>query len=202
MSTASQSSEDESVSSIFLRTGTDRILLRSSNPTKRAEEIARGTISRREDGVTEESIAKAEKYLRTYLSSKPAPLLSVPAIDGFVTELLGRDIRPPVRIHFLDTLREGKIKYVQTSAGRITIDLWVEGYLQNQEEVERYCRHVNKVLKIIKSKKERSLQLDCPQFGNRSLSCAYNITQWSYPKDKCNANGVCGKCDFKFSELI
>src|SRR3989344_1319270 len=39
-------------------------------------------------------------------------------------------------------LNENKILYKETSAGRITTNLWVEGYLNDKEKVDQYVKDV------------------------------------------------------------
>jgi hypothetical protein len=83
-------------------------------------------------------------------------------------------------------LNEGKILYKETSAGRITTDLWVQGYLGNKEQVDKYVKDVKTVLKAIDQleHKDRWWQkVDCPVCGQHSFDFAVNVGG--------NTNGVC-----------
>ena len=108
------------------------------------------------------------------------------------------------RQHWERLLREGRIRFIETSAGRMTIDLWIEQYLQNKEEIDKYCRMKNKVIKEIMERKERSCILMCPKCGERQLDCIYNILIKPKKGEVYNTNGVCRNhgCTFKFYELI
>lgn len=83
-------------------------------------------------------------------------------------------------------LDEGKILYKETSAGRITTDLWVQGYLGNTEQVNKYVRDVKKVLKIINElacKQGYWQRIDCPVCNQNTFEYAMNING--------NVNGIC-----------
>jgi len=108
------------------------------------------------------------------------------------------------RQHWERLLREGRVKFIETSAGRMTIDLWIEQYLQNKEEIDKYCRMKNKVLKEIMERADRSCTLVCPMCGERQLDCIYNIFLKPVKGEVYNANGVCRHhgCPFKFNESV
>jgi len=83
-------------------------------------------------------------------------------------------------------LNEGKILYKETSAGRITTDLWIEGYLGDPEKVNKYIKNVKTVLKSINKldSKDRMWQkVDCPVCEQNTFSFAINVGG--------NTNGVC-----------
>ena len=85
-------------------------------------------------------------------------------------------------------LNEGKIHYKETSAGRITTDLWVNGYLGEKEKVDGYVRNVKKMMKFIYEAKNRYDNLICAQCGNKSFHFNMNIGG--------NLNGLCRDCNF------
>src|SRR3989344_8260894 len=45
-------------------------------------------------------------------------------------------------------INQGKIPYKHTSAGRITTDLWVKGYLNNRDKVDEYVKNTNKMVDV------------------------------------------------------
>lgn len=85
-------------------------------------------------------------------------------------------------------LNEGKILYKETSAGRITTDLWVNGYLGNKEEVDGYVRNVRKVLRLIDESKKKSGTVSCAQCGEENFQ--YHVNTGG------NTNGICRSCNF------
>ncbi len=85
-------------------------------------------------------------------------------------------------------LNEGKIPYKETSAGRITTDLWVSGYLGNREEVDGYVRNVKKMLKSINESRNRYSPLLCAQCGEEKFE--FNVNTGG------GTNGVCRACNF------
>lgn len=108
------------------------------------------------------------------------------------------------RQHWERLLREGRIRFIETSAGRMTIDLWIEQYIQNKEDIDRYCRMKNKVIKKVMERGERSCTLVCPKCGEQQLNCVYNIFMKPKKGEVNNTNGVCRNygCTFKFHELV
>lgn len=91
-------------------------------------------------------------------------------------------------------LNEGKIPYKETSAGRITTDLWVQGYLNNREEVDEYIRNRNKIIEIILAQKKKSGRVECPSCGKNEFDYAVNIN---------SANGICrAGCGFRVNTTI
>jgi hypothetical protein len=83
-------------------------------------------------------------------------------------------------------LNEGKILYKETSAGRITTDLWVSGYMGNKENVDKYVKNVKSILETINSledKKRPWQKINCPACG--SLNFGFNIN------GNFNVNGIC-----------
>ena len=83
-------------------------------------------------------------------------------------------------------LNEGKILYKETSAGRITTDLWVQGYIGNLEEVNKYVKNVKTILKTINDTKHKDRiwrQVECPACRQNTFSFAVNVGG--------NTNGVC-----------
>lgn len=90
-------------------------------------------------------------------------------------------------------LNEGKILYKETSAGRITTDLWVNGYLGNKEKVDGYVRNVKKMLQIINESKKKNANIICAQCGEDNFQYAVNIGG--------NTNGICRSCHFHIHTL-
>jgi hypothetical protein len=84
-------------------------------------------------------------------------------------------------------ISEGKIRYKETSAGRITTDLWIKGYLGNKEEVDRYVKNVQQQLTKIEAAKKRSGTLICTVCGEE---------RFEYYTNTDNINGICRACGF------
>jgi|SRR3989344_5976213 len=91
-------------------------------------------------------------------------------------------------------LQEGKIPYKETSAGRITTDLWVQGYLDNKEKVDDYVRKVNQAIRNIKSTGKRHDKTACPDCGEDRFEFNTNAGE--------RVNGLCRACSFKINTII
>ncbi|MDR3519902.1 MAG: hypothetical protein P4L63_03405 [Candidatus Pacebacteria bacterium] len=90
-------------------------------------------------------------------------------------------------------INEGKIPYRETSAGRITTNLWVQGYLNNKEVVDSYIKNRNKAVDSIKSQKETRGRIECPNCKQPQLD---------YNRNPNNINALCrAKCGFRIVEL-
>jgi len=88
-------------------------------------------------------------------------------------------------------LKEGKIPYKETSAGRITTDLWVQGYLNNKEKVDKYVRYRNKVISTIQKENRKMGTIECPCCKEKRFDYAVNVN---------NINGVCrAGCGFRIN---
>ena len=85
-------------------------------------------------------------------------------------------------------LKEKKIPYKETAAGMITTDLWVQGYLNNKEEVDKYVRQVNQAIKSIHENKSRHGTMSCPKCTDDNFSFHINTG---------NINGLCYSCGFR-----
>ena len=90
-------------------------------------------------------------------------------------------------------LNQGKILYKETAAGRITTDLWVEGYLGDKEKVDEYVRGVRTVLERIDSAGRRDGLVICPICDKERFSFFVNVGS--------NTNGVCRSCGFHVHTL-
>lgn len=84
-------------------------------------------------------------------------------------------------------LKEGKILYKETGGGMITTDLWVDGYLQKKDEVDRYVRDCKKVVSFILETGKKSGIVRCPRCETENFNFAVNTD---------NSNGGCRKCGF------
>ncbi|MEK7579575.1 MAG: hypothetical protein AAB469_00005 [Patescibacteria group bacterium] len=80
-------------------------------------------------------------------------------------------------------LNEQKILYKETSAGRVTTDLWVQGYLNSKPEVDKYVKDVRKVLETIKEYGKSWGIVLCPVCEEKQFNFAVN--------GEVNVNGVC-----------
>ncbi len=85
-------------------------------------------------------------------------------------------------------LNEGKIHYKETSAGRITTNLWVEGYLRDREQVNKYVRNVKDVLDAIDATKRANGRVICPVCQKENFEFYVNADT--------NTNGICRACGF------
>lgn len=90
-------------------------------------------------------------------------------------------------------LNEGKIPYKETSAGRITTDLWVQGYVNNKEEVDKYIRNCNLILKAVSETKKRSGTVTCSECKESRFEFNVNVNG--------NTNGICRNCGFHINIL-
>lgn len=85
-------------------------------------------------------------------------------------------------------LNEGKILYKETSAGRITTNLWVQGYLDNKVEVDKYVKNVKEVLALVESHGKKWGSVQCPVCDKTRFEFAVN--------GETNMNGICRACGF------
>lgn len=87
-------------------------------------------------------------------------------------------------------LSEGKILYKETSAGRITTDLWIQGYIDEKKKVDKYVKDVKKVLRLIEEREFDWDTVNCPVCGENTFNYAVNTGG--------STNGICRNpsCDF------
>lgn len=90
-------------------------------------------------------------------------------------------------------LSEGKVHYKETSAGRITTDLWVQGYVNNREKRNEYVRHCKKVVDLINKADRTSGRVVCPKC--RETTFDFNVNS------NGNVNGLCRhtSCGFQIN---
>lgn len=94
------------------------------------------------------------------------------------------------RQYWQKLLNEKKIHYKETSAGRITTNLWVEGYLNNKEKVDKYLRNEKRVLRLIKKDGHKFGVVKCSACGEKKFNYHININD--------NINGLCRNNDCGF----
>lgn len=85
-------------------------------------------------------------------------------------------------------LNEGKILYKETSAGRITTNLWIQGYLGDKDRVDGYVKNVRAVLVRIKESDQNWGSVVCPV-------CTKDRFEF-YVNKPGSTNGVCRSCGF------
>ena len=85
-------------------------------------------------------------------------------------------------------LNEGKILYKETSAGRVTTNLWVNGYLGNKPNVDKYVKDVKKAINSISQTKKHSDKIICPVCDANELN--FFVNQGG------STNGICHSCGF------
>jgi hypothetical protein len=85
-------------------------------------------------------------------------------------------------------LSEGKILYKETSAGRITTNLWVKGYLGNKAEVDKYVKRVRALLQRINESGRKSGSVVCSV-------CEKGRFEF-YVNTNSSTNGICRACGF------
>ena len=91
-------------------------------------------------------------------------------------------------------LNEGKIHYKETAAGRITTDLWVNGYLDNKEGVDKYIRDRNKAVELIQKESKKWGTIECPRCKSKKFEFHVNVN---------NINGLCqADCGFRIHTSI
>ncbi len=130
----------------------------------------------------ERELAKAIEQCQEYMENNGyIPYTSQLMSSRDIAQKYGK-----TRQYWEKLLGEGKILYKETSAGRITTDLWVQGYLDKPEEVNKYVKNVKTILRTINGldQKERWWQkIDCPACGQHTFDFAVNSNG--------NTNGVC-----------
>ena len=97
------------------------------------------------------------------------------------------------RQHWEKLINEGRIPSKRTSAGTITTDLWVKGYLGKKERVNEYFRNMRKAIRDIETSGQTGGTIKCPQCKESSFRFAVN--------QNSNQNGTCSKCDFKINTI-
>jgi hypothetical protein len=90
-------------------------------------------------------------------------------------------------------LNEGKILYKETAAGRITTDVWINGYIGKKEEVDGYVKNVKEVLETIAKAERKYGSVRCPVCGNERFEYHVNANS--------NVNGICRACGFHIHTL-
>lgn len=83
-------------------------------------------------------------------------------------------------------LNEGKILYKETSAGRITTNLWVQGYLGDKDRVDSYVKNVREVLGNIKEYGRSWGSVVCPVCNKEQFEFHIN--------NPGSTNGICRSC--------
>ncbi|MFZ1074986.1 MAG: hypothetical protein WAN50_01290 [Minisyncoccia bacterium] len=114
--------------------------------------------------------------------------------DGFIPfrarTMSSRDIAREYgksRQYWEKLLNEGKIRYKETSAGKISTDLWVMGYVNDKENVDRYVRDVKTVLTTIDESGRKYGSVTCPICG---------VERFEFHVNPAQINGLCRACGF------
>jgi hypothetical protein len=140
---------------------------------------------------------KKEKALASALTSCHKFMLSKGYIPPEANFMSPSDVAKEygkTRQYWEKLINEGKIPYKETSAGRITTDLWVQGYLDNREAVDEYTRNCNRVIQSILSQKRNQGRIECPKCGKLTFDYNVNIN---------NINGLCrAECGFRIHTII
>jgi hypothetical protein len=91
-------------------------------------------------------------------------------------------------------LNEDKIPFKETAAGRITCDIWVQGYLDNKERVDEYVRNRNKAVRVIEETGKRHGKIACPRCKQEAFD--YHI-------NTASINGLCrAGCGFRIHTTV
>ncbi len=85
-------------------------------------------------------------------------------------------------------INEGKILYKETSAGRITTNLWINGYLGKKEEVDKYVKDVKRILETITAVGKTHGSVECSVCSQERFEFFVN--------ENNNVNGICRACGF------
>jgi hypothetical protein len=85
-------------------------------------------------------------------------------------------------------LTSGKIPYHQTAAGKITLNLWVEGYLSGEEYPVHALLARKAIIKKFKENGKSTGIIACPRCKSETLRYHYNQGQ--------HINGLCQNCHF------
>lgn len=138
----------------------------------------------------EAAIAETLRQNREFMLSKGY----LPPDTRFMSSKDVSEKHGSTRQYWEKLLNEGKIPYKETSAGRITTDLWVQGYLNNREKVDEYIRNRNKVVNSILAGKFKSGKIECPNCKKHSFDYFVNTD---------NLNGICrADCGFRIDTTI
>ncbi|MCW1930108.1 MAG: hypothetical protein KIH62_002210 [Candidatus Kerfeldbacteria bacterium] len=155
-----------------------------------------GTLSIRLTLEEDLSRAKKESALAQALSDCVKQMDKNGYIPAKARALSSRDIAHRfgyTRQYWEKLLNQGKIPYHETSAGKITTDLWVRGYLDDKENVDQYVRNVRKVLQFIKTKGKKSGVVSCPDCLEERFEFYVNFDT--------NVNGICRACNFQINTI-
>ena len=134
--------------------------------------------------------AQKESMLAEALKDAQLSMEQQGYIPGNARLMSPRDIAAEygnTRQYWEKLLNEGKILYKETSAGRITTNLWVRGYLGNREEVNEYVRSVRNVLKTIDRFGKKNGRILCPVCDEERFEFYVNYA---------HVSGVCRGCGF------
>lgn len=86
-------------------------------------------------------------------------------------------------------MNQGKIPYKETAAGRITTNLWVKGYLNNKEKVDKYVKSTNKQVDLIVSEGKKS---------GRTICFECKVPKFEYFVNSESIDGLCrAGCGFR-----
>jgi hypothetical protein len=145
-------------------------------------------------GVTKE---QKETALAESLRQNRAEMLRMGYLPPDSRWMSSRDIAEEyghTRQYWEKLINEGKIPYKETAAGRITTDLWVQGYLDNKEKVDEYVRNRNKIVSTILSQKSKMGKARCPKCGEEEFTYAVNTH---------SMNGICrAQCGFRVHTTV
>jgi len=135
----------------------------------------------------ERALASAIKQSKDFMLSKGYLLPDTRFLSSSdIAEKYGH-----TRQYWEKLLKEGKIPYKETSAGRITTDLWVQGYLNNKEKIDEYVKEVKKAVSSIRKEKRKMGTIECPRCKEKRLDYAVNVG---------STNGLCrAGCGFRFN---
>lgn len=86
-------------------------------------------------------------------------------------------------------LSSGKIPYHQTAAGKITLNLWVEGYLSGEEYSDHALLARNTILEKFKEDDKSTGIITCPRCKSEKFRYYYNQGQ--------HVTGLCQNCHFR-----
>ena len=108
--------------------------------------------------------------------------------------------------HFKKLLLSGLMNYVERENGIIEIDVYMDEYMKDLDEIIKYVKYRDIAVELIKNQKKKdgiTWNLECPKCKKSTLNGAYNIILGGNPEEKYNVNGSCQNysCSFKFNEL-
>lgn len=91
--------------------------------------------------------------------------------------------------YWKNLLKEGKIIHEKVSTNHFNINIWMPGYLNTEEEVNKYLSNIDRLVESIKNDNKKWGKTICPNCGNE---------QFEYSAQNNRIEGLCrANCGFR-----